>query len=258
MEYERRAMMPNVVKDFIGDFCDQIQVKNVFEIQNLYENIWPKLSEQYYDKHSWPEMNDIEKVLDVDATFKVLYNELYFRHIHARIQGGPSMQQRMCSYFNYCEFFNLIIASPNGINLELPDIWLWELIDEFIYQYQSYSQYRARLTDKSEDQLKELNHLDQAVWNILCMLNVLHTLVDMSNIKKQLEVSAAGGDPDTVAGEFGKHSTTKMLGYFSLVGLLRVHTLLGDYYSAIKVNHCFLCNFVWQLNSFYVPDLGAN
>lgn len=46
---------------------------------------------------------------------------------------------------------------------------------------------------------------------------------------------AAGGDPDSVAGEFGRHSLYKMLGYFSLVGLLRLHSLLGDYYQAIKV-----------------------
>lgn len=43
------------------------------------------------------------------------------------------------------------------------------------------------------------------------------------------------GDPDSVAGEFGRHSLYKMLGYFSLVGLLRLHSLLGDYYQALKV-----------------------
>lgn len=46
---------------------------------------------------------------------------------------------------------------------------------------------------------------------------------------------ASGGDPDSVAGDFGQHSLYKMLGYFSLVGLLRLHSLLGDYYQAIKV-----------------------
>lgn len=234
MEYERRAM-PSVVQDFIGDFCDQIKKKNVHEIQNLYENIWPKLSEQYYDKSSWPDMEDIQEVLKVDHIFKVLYNELYFRHIHSRIQGGPMMEQRTISYFNYCEFFNTFITSNTVVTLELPDIWLWELIDEFIYQYQSYSLYRARVTDNVDGALEKVNSFDQTVWNILCILNVLHSLVDMSNIKKQLEVAAAGGDPETVAGEFGKHSFYNMLGYFSLVGLLRVHTLLGDYYSAIKV-----------------------
>jgi translation initiation factor 3 subunit L len=48
-------------------------------------------------------------------------------------------------------------------------------------------------------------------------------------------VYASGGDPDSVAGDFGRHSLYKMLGYFSLVGLLRLHSLLGDYYQAIKV-----------------------
>jgi translation initiation factor 3 subunit L len=43
------------------------------------------------------------------------------------------------------------------------------------------------------------------------------------------------GDPNSVAGEFGRHSLYKMLGYFSLVGLLRLHSLLGDYYQALKV-----------------------
>lgn len=43
------------------------------------------------------------------------------------------------------------------------------------------------------------------------------------------------GDPESVAGEYGRHTLYKMLGYFSLVGLLRLHSLLGDYYQAIKV-----------------------
>lgn len=47
--------------------------------------------------------------------------------------------------------------------------------------------------------------------------------------------SVASGDPESVAGEYGRHSLYKMLGYFSLVGLLRLHSLLGDYYQAIKV-----------------------
>lgn len=50
-----------------------------------------------------------------------------------------------------------------------------------------------------------------------------------------LQVYASGGDPNSVAGDFGRHSLYKMLGYFSLVGLLRLHSLLGDYYQAMKV-----------------------
>ena len=49
------------------------------------------------------------------------------------------------------------------------------------------------------------------------------------------KVFAAGGDPETVAGEFGMHSLYKMLGYFSLIGLCRLHSLLGDFYQAIHI-----------------------
>jgi translation initiation factor 3 subunit L len=61
-------------------------------------------------------------------------------------------------------------------------------------------------------------------------------MVDKSNINKQLEVYTTGGNPDSVAGEFGRQPLYKMMGYFSLVGLLRLHSLLGDFHQAIKVN----------------------
>jgi translation initiation factor 3 subunit L len=60
-------------------------------------------------------------------------------------------------------------------------------------------------------------------------------LVDKSQINEQLKQFSAGRDPTTVADVFGKQNLYKMLGYFSLIGLLRLHSLLGDYYQAIKV-----------------------
>ena len=63
---------------------------------------------------------------------------------------------------------------------------------------------------------------------------MLHSLVDKSNINKQLEVYNNQGNQDQVAGDFGRHSLYKMLGYFSLVSLIRLHALLGDFYQSIK------------------------
>lgn len=90
------------------------------------------------------------------------------------------------------------------------------------------------MNNKTPDELAYINK-NEKVWSVLSVLNVLHALIDKSNIKRQLEVYASGGDPDSVAGEYGRHSLYKMLGYFSLVGLLRLHSLLGDYYQAITV-----------------------
>jgi translation initiation factor 3 subunit L len=118
--------------------------------------------------------------------------------------------------------------------LELPNQWLWDIIDEFIYQFQSFSQYRCKLIKKRDDETDYIRS-NPKVWNVHSVLNVLHSLVDKSNINRQLEVYTSGNDPDAVAGDFGRRPLYKMLGYFSLVGLLRLHSLLGDYYQALKV-----------------------
>lgn len=42
------------------------------------------------------------------------------------------------------------------------------------------------------------------------------------------------GNVEDFIDEFGSHPLYFRLGYFSLIGLLRLHTLLGDYFQALK------------------------
>ncbi|XP_053606103.1 eukaryotic translation initiation factor 3 subunit L [Plodia interpunctella] len=235
LEYDRSYYkMPDMVKKFLVYFRNMITEGVTYEILNLYENTFPKLTEQYFESTPWPDEQEVAPIVDNDHVFMILYKELYYRDIYARVPGGPKPEQRFHSFYNYCDLFNYILSAETPVPLELPDQWLWELIDEFVYQFQSFAQYRSRTSKLSPAEIEALNTENKA-WNVLCILNVLHSLVDKSNIKRQLEVYATGGDPDSVAGEFGRHSLYKMLGYFSLVGLLRLHSLLGDYYQAIKV-----------------------
>lgn len=235
LEYDRSFYkMPEMVKKFLVYFRNMINEGVAYEILNLYENTFPKLTEQYFENTSWPDENEVGPLVDNDHAFMILYKELYYRDIYARVPGGPKPDQRFHSFYNYCDLFNYILSADTPVPLELPDQWLWELVDEFVYQFQSFAQYRSRTSKLSQAEIEALNTENKA-WNVLCILNVLHSLVDKSNIKRQLEVYASGGDADSVAGEFGRHSLYKMLGYFSLVGLLRLHSLLGDYYQAIKV-----------------------
>ncbi|XP_026762395.1 eukaryotic translation initiation factor 3 subunit L [Galleria mellonella] len=235
LDYDRSYYkMPDMVKKFLVYFRNMITEGVTYEILNLYENTFPKLTEQYFESTPWPDESEVAPIVDNDHVFMILYKELYYRDIYARVPGGPKPDQRFHSFYNYCDLFNYILSAETPVPLELPDQWLWELIDEFVYQFQSFAQYRSRTSKLSPAEIEALNTENKA-WNVLCILNVLHSLVDKSNIKRQLEVYATGGDPDSVAGEFGRHSLYKMLGYFSLVGLLRLHSLLGDYYQAIKV-----------------------
>lgn len=229
--------IPDEIKKYLTYFRDAIRDGNVYDISSLYMD-FSRLSDEYYKTQSWPEVEDLvsNKVIEqsVHDIFLILYRELYYRHIYARVQGGPTITHRFESYFNYCELANYILSAETPVPLELPNQWLWEIIDEFIYQFQSFSQFRSKLLKKSDSELEMLKDSPK-IWNVHSVLNVLHSLVDKSNINKQLEVYTSGGDPDSVAGEFGRHPLYKMLGYFSLIGLLRLHSLLGDYHLAIKV-----------------------
>ncbi|XP_044533892.1 eukaryotic translation initiation factor 3 subunit L isoform X2 [Gracilinanus agilis] len=207
-QYEQQTyqVIPEVIKDFIqyfhktvSDLIDQkvyelqasrvssdVIDQKVYEIQDIYENSWTKLTERFFKNTPWPEAEAIAPQVGNDAVFLILYKELYYRHIYAKVS------------------------------------------------FQSFSQYRWKTAKKSDEEIDFLRS-NPKVWNVHSVLNVLHSLVDKSNINRQLEVYTSGGDPESVAGEYGRHSLYKMLGYFSLVGLLRLHSLLGDYYQAIKV-----------------------
>ena len=52
--------------------------------------------------------------------------------------------------------FNYILSADTPVNLELPNQWLWEIIDEFIYQFQAFSQFRSKLSKKTDDEIDNL------------------------------------------------------------------------------------------------------
>ncbi len=69
--------------------------------------------------------------------------------------------------------------------MQLPNGWLWDMVDEFIYQFQSFQQYRGRLSNKSQEELALLRKCDN-IWNTSSVLNYLQALVDKSKIVAEL------------------------------------------------------------------------
>lgn len=65
----------------------------------------------------------------------------------------------------------------------------------FALQFQSFSQYRCKTAKKSEEEIEFLRN-NPKIWNVHSVLNVLHSLVDKSNINRQLEVYTSGGRGD--------------------------------------------------------------
>lgn len=159
-------------------------------------------------------------------------------------QGGPTLDQRFESYYNYCNLFNYILskwedysvcsprpqlsthrlrefvfvyrcwwprtsgaAKPVAVGhhwrVHLPGRVLGSLQRQppmcvltmtmvFLLQFQSFSQYRCKTAKKTEEEIEFLRN-NPKIWNVHSVLNVLHSLVDKSNINRQLEVYTSGG-----------------------------------------------------------------
>lgn len=69
------------------------------------------------------------------------------------------------------------------------------------------------------------------------VLNYLQALIEKSMILQILDEEKDGNVTFTATDGYDYHGGTnvlKVLGYFSIVGLLRVHCLLGDYHSGLR------------------------
>lgn len=111
------------------------------------------------------------------------------------------------------------------------------MLDEFVYQFQSFAQWRASPKNKTEEELDMLAEASQ-IWSCYSVLNVLYSLMQKSQINEQLRAEKAGKSPEEVAeiaGEYGSKPLYRNLGYFSLICLLRVHVLLGDPTLALQI-----------------------
>lgn len=67
---------------------------------------------------------------------------MYYRHLYAIQQ--PSLEARCESWANYTALFGVIIHG--NVNMQLPNGWLWDMIDEFVYQFQVHPCITGTLT----------------------------------------------------------------------------------------------------------------
>ncbi|XP_010925867.1 uncharacterized protein [Elaeis guineensis] len=224
--------VPDSVKTFVVHLYRHIREKNVYEIHQMYEGSFQRLSDRMFRESPWPSVEAVAPYVDNDHVFCLLYREMWFRHVYARL--SPTGRQRIESWDNYCSLFGVVLHGV--VNMQLPNQWLWDMVDEFVYQFQSYCQYRAKLKNKTEEELQLLRQYGQA-WNVYGVLNYLQALVEKSMIHQILEREKEGLEQFTATDGYdyeGGSNVLKMLGYYSMIGLLRVHCLLGDYHTGLK------------------------
>ena len=100
--------IPDQVRNFIGYFHKNLVDRQIVELHNIYEFVFNKLTEKFYQKQRWPEPSIVAPLVDNDPVFLILYKELYYRHVYAWLH--PTVEDRLKSWENYCDLFNYILS----------------------------------------------------------------------------------------------------------------------------------------------------
>ncbi|OQR93828.1 eukaryotic translation initiation factor 3 subunit E-interacting protein [Thraustotheca clavata] len=211
-------LFPESVKQWFLQMTTALMGGNSDEMLRLYDKEFATLTSSYFKQSPWPDP-DSDAVLslsDEDPVFLTLYTQIYYRHMFSKL--SPTNEFKKASWDNYCAIFEGILDKSLELDV-MPSQWLFDIVGEFVYQYQSFCQYRAKGSKT-----------DESMWNTKDVLSYLHRIIKYSNIKAVLAAQDANQPQPEVPSE-----SVKELGYFALICLSRAHVLFGDFFTALCI-----------------------
>lgn len=113
------AAVPEGVQVFLNSLNTAVSSREASQIFYLYENVFNRLTDKFYKNQPWPASELAQQItgggtgrsllvcvlICTDRVFGLLYRELYFRHIYAKLQ--PTLEERFQSWQNYLDLFAL-------------------------------------------------------------------------------------------------------------------------------------------------------
>lgn len=222
-EYRDKTPLQIATK-FIVELESGLRFHRTEDLLQLYDRKFNKISETVFKNEPWPSPEEIEKTNDnfeFDLTTQYFYDELCYRHIYKYNPNiGPEV--RANSYINYMEIFRTIIESKE--ELGIPISWVWDILDEFLYQFQAFCQFRAKLKEDDPEFQYFAKEAD-AIWTLEKVTEILNKLIEKGGVIKGGKLE----DPSP------QYKSTQYFGYFSIVSLVRLNVLICNYEGALKV-----------------------
>ncbi|EAN32530.2 RNA polymerase I-associated factor PAF67 family protein [Theileria parva strain Muguga] len=236
---------PEVV-DFLVRLHDNLYRKNAEALKNLYEQELNVITDKYFKSSRWPSISDVAGFYSQSGRFHnlimALYAEIYYRH--AFYLGEASYEDRVDSWNKYVRLLTYFIEECNkpegseGLSgLTIPSSWVWDMLDEFVYQLQESCHWKIRFcsstgsigydTTDTKSEIEQRIKETVGIWCVPVALELLHELANNPMFKSACQ-SSKDVHLDTT-------SLNYQLGYFASICLLRLHVLLGDYYTSLTM-----------------------
>jgi len=233
--------MNATVRSFLEDLKTAVTEGNVETLNEMYSKDYFKLSDQIAKmklgmSNKWPTPEEASQFLGKDQeayNLTLLYKELSFRHLYSKVPNQLQAQERVAGWENYMKLFDLLQSGQQ----KLPLNWLWDILDEFLYQYQQWLLFRARTVARRGKNNPAANYMtaesdlncvkeSSAAWDPQTIKNLLEKLVAQSGIEALLQQREAQPDAKATADQ------SQYIGYFALMQLIRYEIMLGEFGNA--------------------------
>jgi len=236
------SCIPAPLKDFVFDLHDSARrSQDAAEQSSLYTGVFRELSTKYFAQSAWPSPESIAQECGNDPLFLALYLELTHRHLHSvtRIQ----VADRIDGWHIYRKLFDLLLSevateddendppSSAGTSLYILPLWAFDILHEFVYQFQGFCQFRTQnaanaAKSTSTPGKTPSNHVMETLdllsknrdaWAVETVLFYLHRLI------------AVGSNSKNNSSPAYRH-----LAIFASITLCRLECLLGDYSASLN------------------------
>ncbi|GKY97315.1 hypothetical protein MPSEU_000689900 [Mayamaea pseudoterrestris] len=230
------ACLPKAVLDFIFDLYDSVTLSQLSEEQaKLYETDFRDLSQKYFKEQPWPSPQAIASECNGSPLFLAIYRELVHRQFHNI--GRPTVRDRIEGFSVYKELFEEILE---GEDFYLLPSWCFDLLHEFVYQFQGFCQIKQAVNGAARKQglinadgslntvaaqattshhlLENLTALQQSkdAWEVEAVYSYLYKLIDLGMPPKECKPVYSN------------------LNIFASVALSRLECLLCDYSGCLQ------------------------
>ena len=209
--------LKEVVSEFLGQFNEDYKTGKTDNLAFLTDFAFHRLSDEAFRDKAWPSLEGIDESLRLHDHTRLLYQELQHRHAFSRLQNSVDVGLRCQAWADYLQLFKALGAEEATLHeCELPPKWVWEILDESLYQFHNFCFFLARL--KKEDPLMaELQHRRLDLPTFSAFESALKDLV------KRTGVQAASGDLQLEE----KPRTRHFFGYFGYLALIKLYISHG-------------------------------
>eukprot|EP01041_Mallomonas_annulata_P000583 gene583-1130_t len=237
--------LPEPIQDFVFDLYQSSRRSlQIEEVQQIYDTRFKELSDKYFNNSAWPDAQSIAGECNHDEVFLVLYREMTLRHVFTKLK--PQLTDFISAWINFSKLFGHFLNQTGPcVEVALSVQWGHDIVQEFVYEFQAFSQHRSLTAAKTSEELSMMQ-ANRDVWTLPAVLNILNGMIKLSK----------AADPEGER-DINTKSALSILGYFCMIEKSRLECLLGDYTASLRVIAPIK---LWDRNELFtlIPSCHAN